>query len=496
MSLALCVGVAFLLLAGSAFAGTTALLGATPVNTVALQVGKATQNYTIPAGYSTLTRTLGVARQAVSGNFFMQVTLPAGFTFVATPAGTSVTLATAGGGAIVAPPTVFEGGIGASYIKFLVEVTDSFETAPVFNIATETWVVRDGSGALAGQNAATIQLTVQTFDANTNAEFDSGMNSANWMSSINALSASIVKTAATIDVSQPSGRKNFVLGVAPSTDTLTQDNDATVTVNWTIPGVVIHDAAGLVYAPVAGDTFKLTFSGDPVTGLDGISNFSYAPGLGGAVTDNVSAGEITSGTSVLSIAGNNANMVNGAAVQLRITVDNFKQLTTRSVNVAVSVEHAATFTGNNRGLVSATELTRWGINGTVLLANWANANNSYWKSRFYIWNPSQTGSANATVTIKVFQIPVPGSAAPIQIGQTYQLASAITAGTGMTIRLWEDVLNKMNPVPSETDLLGPDGSGNCAVEITVFARGVTGTTQTFKVTNDVFTGTVPMTIIQ
>jgi len=447
---------------------------------------------------------MGVARQLAAGNFFLLVTLPSGFTFQTggLPAAGNVTLTTAGGGTIGAV-SIFAGGTnGDAYVKFLIPVTGSFVTAPTFSVAFGGWKVKDSLGTLSGVSPVSVQVTANTLDANTNVQFDAGVEAANWISAVNALNATLTSTTATVDTAAASARKNFVLGVAPSTDTTTKDNDAAVSVKIgdfsAAPGpYTVYNANGVPYVAQVGDSINVTFAGI----LSGVKNIYWSTGVS-QIVHAVTAAEVTAQSAVINVPQTNATLAGAAnsttVVPVVFEVDGTTQLTARTLTASVASVIAYN-SANGRTLVAPGTITTWGINGTVLLANWANSNKDVFKSRFYLYNPSST--ANATVTVQVFQIPVAGTAtAPIQVGSAYQLPTPMGANAGMTIRLYEDVL--ANNGATLADMLGPDGSGNVAVQITIFALNVTGYTQTFLITGhpgfdgQFAFGTTPLTKIQ
>jgi len=516
LSLALCIGVAFLLLAGSAFAQTGATSVATADQvTFATQVGKAA-TFTIPnVGSATLGnvyRSMGVARQATGGDFFLYVELPSGFKFNTAlgalgAAAPNVTLSVAGGGVI--SPTIFSGGqVNDTFVKYMVDVTTTFVTQPTVQVVTQGWVIKDTNATPALLTAgAALPIKVQTFDSNTGAEFDAGTApTATWIKAANGITAALTATRAVIDVSSLSLRKNFVAGALLGTDTTTQDNDAAIAI--TIPANIWGNA-NAAFNTIVTDTYTLTLAGN----LSGVASFVFSPAAN-TVTDAVTTAEVTAGSTVLTVPGTNASLpVNAivagapagatATIPLRINVDGLTVLTTRTLTVTV----AQTMTGQtstppNSTLVAAgTTLTDWGINGSVMMANWANANTSYWKSRFYIFNATSVN--NAQVFVRLFQIPISSnSTAPTtQIGATVALSKTLGAVSGMTIRL-EDIITASGA--ADADLKGPDQSYNVAVEITVYAPqnngfvtgGITGFAQTFNLAGTVFTGTAPLSKVQ
>jgi len=517
MSLALCVGVAFLLLAGSAFAGTTALATGSTVNTVALQSGKTAVPavvYTIPAAgtfSNAYTRTMGVARQTTSGDFFLKVKLQNGFTFNGgrVPAVGDVALTTAGGGAIGAI-TVFSPAViaGSGEVVFRIPVTTSFATAPTFTITTAGWTVNDVAGYLSGTSPVTTQIEITTYDANTGNDLDNGgTNPANFISAVNAVGAAITSTTAIVDTAAGSGRLKLV-PTAP--DTIAQDGGAAVTIRIGDQTGLnpVHNAAGANYLVAAGDFINITVTG-PLSGVKYLFyNWLVGNGVAPEVRKTIAAADVTNGFAVIAVPGTNAliaALANGSVtVPLTIEVDGTTQLTTRDFTVAVEAtcafNAANNRTGANAPVPAGTLLSRWSINGTVLMANWANANTGAWKSRFYIFN--ETSTPNATVIVRMFQIPISSNptAPTAQIGSTVTLAKSLSAIGGMTIRL-EDIMTASGA--TTTDFAGPDGSYNIAVEITVYTQGVgavvggvTGYAQTFNLAGTIFTGTSPLSKIQ
>jgi len=497
LSLALCVGVAFLLLAGSAFAqtGVTAIVqsgAGLQVDVVATQVAKTNQVYVIPAGFGTVTRTMGVARQQSSGNFFLVVSLPSGFVFDPSglPVAGDVTLtAPAPQGTYVTSISLFNSATvsGATYAKFLVVMANDFTSQATFSIDTSLWAVKDtATGGSLNAIGNTASLTVQTFDANTNSMFDSGTDSAIWIRAANGVTATVTPTTAVIDVS--SLRKNFV---DDATDDPTIDAGGTVNVTYTAG---VYDAAGTLYRLAATDKVKITFSGTG-DGLSGVASSTWSSG-GSIKANNAGA------PGVIEVLGNNTALpANGvtATVPVIITVNGTTPLTTRTINVVVETVIAAN-AAQSTTLVATTPYSTWGINGSVLLANWASANTSAFRSRIYIFNESATN--NAQVLIRLFTLPIQSNlTGSVQVGTTVQLAKTLGSPAGMVIKL-EDILTASGA--SAAELSGPDGAYNVAVEVTVYAPqtsgsivgGVTGYTQT---TNTAFTmsfGTTPLSKIQ
>src|SRR5262245_14508860 len=111
-SLALCLGVAFLVLTGSALAGTTAVTGGAV--SYAREVGAVNAVYTLPVG-TTATRALAVIRNTAQ-DFFVDVSLGNGalFTGAASNLPEASDLTISGGGGAAAFSIVFGGTAGSS----------------------------------------------------------------------------------------------------------------------------------------------------------------------------------------------------------------------------------------------------------------------------------------------------------------------------------------------------------------------------------------------
>jgi hypothetical protein len=435
---------------------------------------------------------MGVARQQSSGNFFLVVTLPAGFIFDATglPVAGDVALTSpTPQGTYITSITLFNSATitGATYAKFLIQMAADFTSQATFSIDTSAWAVKDTVGTLnaAGNSAS---LTVQTFDANFNTLFDSGTDSAVWLKAANGVTATVTATTAVIDVS--SLRKNFA---ANGTDTGTIDKDATVNVTYTAG---VYDAAGTLYRLAAGDKLRLTFTGSG-DGLSGIASTNWAPGTGNAVNSAVGT------PGVIEILGNNAALpANGATatVPVTITVNGTTALTTRTIYIAADTVILANAAQSTNLIAGTTPYSVWGINGSVLLANWASANTSAFRSRFYLFNESATN--NAQVLIRIFTLPIQSNlTGSVQVGSTVVLTKTLGSPAGMVIK-FEDILTASGATAEQ--MAGPDGAYNVAVEITVYAPqtsgsitgGVTGYTQTTNTAFSMSFGTTPLSKIQ
>jgi len=535
MSFALCVGVAFLLLAGSAFAqtiGTTAV-ATTDVVVYAQQSARANVIYTIPTSgtIGLVKRTMGVGRQAGNtGLFNLQISLPPGFAFqtALTTGGTGITVDVAGTGftCVNAP---FQGGknyvfaaFGAppnpvttdmTFVVYQCQfATASPATSPTISIPTAGWKVYDlNTTPSLNTIGNTGAIKVQTFDSNSGIEFDNGPGStasATWLKAANGMTVSITPTRAVIDVTQ--SRQKFVVGGLGGTDTATNDNDALLNVAFIDK---VYGNGGALYTLGTDNLYLTLSSGSGDCAMAGVSNFLYNPGAASQVqVTNAGVAGLSAAQKACTVAttlvipGANTALplaAASAAIPLQLVNDGTTTLAKRIINIKVdqSVNFGAGQSVVNN-LQAATTLTTWEINGAVLLANWSNANTAAFKSRFYIFNESPI--SNATIYAKVFTIPlIGGTTAGAQIGNTVQFTQTLGAGAGMTIRL-EDIINAANSGMTTTNLAGPDSSYNVAVEITIFApqnqgsfaQAVSGYTQTMNLNATMTFGLTPMTRVE
>jgi len=188
----ICLGLACLFLTGNVLAGTTA--------TTVVELGDCTPGgpnrvITVPA--NTVTRQMNVVRTNAQ-NFIMRVSMGSGLEFATgtLPANSDLTLGIAGGGTIVV--TKVAGGTdGDTSVDFLVDITTSFTSFPRLDLDTTGWTLRDVNNLLAGGGIVTI--TVKTFDAATNIEFDSGIDTVDWL---NIAGASCIPPLTCTDISE------------------------------------------------------------------------------------------------------------------------------------------------------------------------------------------------------------------------------------------------------------------------------------------------------
>ena len=107
---------------------------------------------------------------------------------------------------------------------------------------------------------------------------------------------------------------------------------------------------------------------------------------------------------------------------------------------------------------------------TVLIAHFANGNNTVFNSRVYLFNPSvKTGR----VTVRVFTLPLRWGLAQELTTTPLELGS-LGPKSGLNVKLVEDILTPLGiTTPYTTD------GGNLTLEFTIQAADVKGAAQVF-----------------
>jgi len=237
------------------------------------------------------------------------------------------------------------------------------------------------------------------------------------------------------------------------------------------------------------DLFLVTISGN-LAGIKWIvwGGYEDIPGL----TTVVTAEDKENGYVVLTIPTDwrHPRLI-GDERRIRIYVDGTTPLDDRMLFIQIDSVIAINPANNNTELLT-TSLTEWEVNGTILVANYANANTGFWRSRFYIWNAMEKP---AVVIVSVKTLPlsdhplspgqvqplVPGTALKSELVGGHMLTYSFMipgqmGGSGITIKL-EDILNQLGVT---MPYLGPDGNGNVYVEFAVGAKACSGWVQTFS----------------
>jgi hypothetical protein len=471
--------VAFLILSGSALAGTSTAVGGA-VN-YAREVGAVNAVFTLPAG-KTVTRDLNVIRDS-SQDFFVDVTLGNGALYTGAgatlPEASDLALTTAAGGAVTI--TLISGGTaGSATATYFVDITTPFTGLATFTLTVGGWTFRDPGNVL-GAGTSAVQITVATRDSATGTAVDVGADTVTLAQSQNAVTSDgVVATTATVDVAQ-----NRTAFLATGGDTTVQDNGATIDNNNTTANV--NGLDGLTFVATATDTINIVIAGN----LSGITTVIFDP-AGVPVSKGVTADDVTAGTVVIPVPGNHGAL--NAPANIQIVVDGVTQLTARTLTVSSAYKSGLAGTAfaasQDHPVTASTTLTIWSLNGTVLVANWSNGNNEVLNSRFYLWNPSATGGL---ITVRIFALPVASSSdsgpRPFAGTPLATVAAGSVAGlSGRNLRLAEDLLG-----PAGIALPYTENGGNLIIEITIEASNVSGYTQTFS--NTLAYGTTPLTKI-
>ncbi len=454
ISFTFCLGLACLLLTGTAVAQSTSADNLS----YAREAGAADVLYTIPAG-NLITHTMSVLRvSGGTGNFFFRVTLDAGATFDGTGLPIATDLTQTGGlpGASIVVTLPIGPVDGDTFVDFQVAVTQDFTTFPSFTLATGGWIIQDDSNTLG--SGLTITATIATRDSNFGTPI--GSDGDGWLSGAFGVTQGalevLVPTTATIDVA--TARTEFL---PIGGDTAVDDNGATVAYEPTTPGVLAPGSG--VYAMAATDFIDLVVTGD----LSGISAITWSPG-GTRVTTFITAADVTAGSATVSISGTHAALVAiNQPVGVEIKVDGTSTLAPRTLTITANLRlvTAPSLVANSRELDGAQNLTVWGLNGTVLIAGFINGNTDLFSSRVYLWNSSPNAG---DIVVRVYTLPLSGASTLLA---TEPLGS-LPGNSGRNIRLDPDLAVIGFPYIAD--------GGNLVLEITVEASSVTGLGQVFQ----------------
>lgn len=326
------------------------LAGTTATGTVtgfAREVSMTEAVYTMLA--NAVTRQLNVARTS-SQDFFLDVTLGSGVEFAATPAAGDVTLSIPEGGAATSLSSVLINS--DTSVRFFVDITTDFTGSPTFTVTTTGWSLRDVNNTLG--LGGTVQMTVKTRESTTGNEFDSGVDTIDWLSGEFgvAVDPAFVSTTAVID----SATNQTFVPTFP--DTTFTDNGATMGLEDGVADTFNLD--GAAYGLLAGDRIDIVVTGD----LTGVDSITWDPAVA-QIVDPVTEEEVTAGSTTLSLAGDDATL-DGKVKGIRITVDGTTVLNVRTLNISVDLFLSNGASGpkaNNRTLVSTTTLTIWTLLG-------------------------------------------------------------------------------------------------------------------------------------
>jgi len=509
MCLALCLGVVCFALAGNAWAaGTTRLNNVAPAanspSTFAKEltykpaiggnVYKLVSNGTYN---SNIYRDMTIAR-LFAQNFDVVITLGGGAVFSGgtVPVSGDLTLTFPGvttGGYTATVVTPIGGWANANSCVFQVTVTADFTGYPTVVLAAGSsgWTIKDVSNTLA---SGAIPVTVQTLDASSLISIDNGANDTlnNWIAAAPAYSlyaaggGLFAATTATVDVATQ--RKNFVV---TSTDGLLTDGGASMGISYSGNVLTLAGAAG--FTLLGTDSVKVTFTDSAsFAGVSGVTWGGFAAATVGA-------------TKVITLTpANFQSLVNtiAPAPAFVFTVDGTTPLATRTISVKLDIIFGVGQSIPNPGVLpytfafmGVTPVTTWSVNGTVLVANFMNANTNLFNSRIYLYNSS---GLPGDVSVRVLKMPLAStgttSVASTDItpaGGPIALGS-LAAGSGMNIRAEVDIL----PLLTAITLPYTENGGNLVVEITVKTNSARGTCQVFRKDGSLAFGIADLQVVQ
>ena len=261
-------------------------------------------------------------------------------------------------------------------------------------------------------------VTVTTYDASDFAQFDDSTtviadDQKNILSAVDGVENTVIVHLGgrTIDLGHT--RTQF------TTSPIHDDSTGSIDLE---PADNVLNLAGTQYHFGSEINFTITFSGN----LDGISNFTFD-----GVTRPRNGG---TGSFAFALAGSTGGF--GDSMHVDFTVDGSTSLLARTLQVAVSDTAASGYTIQD---LSATNLTIWNYNGTLLVSNYANGNTGFWHSRFYFWNYDSTASS---ILVRLFTLPTDGTTSQLVGGAQLVFAFPIQASSGLTVKL-EEILNEL-----------------------------------------------------
>ncbi len=456
----------------------------------------------------------------------MRVSLGSGFEFTTgtLPASTDLSLNVAAGGAI-AVTKVAGGADGDTSVAFLVDITTSFTGRSTFTLTTTGWTLRDVNNLLAEGGIATI--TVKTFNAADNIEFDSGTDTVDWLNI--AGGCPIPPANNPPEVNNP-GSQATTEGDSVSLRIQASDPDGdslTYSANGLPPGLSINSSTGLISGTLGLDTAgtysvrvsvsdgTLTRSVDFawVVAEETVLIAIFMNGNNAFLNSRVylwnpseSAGSITVKAYTLPRSGP-STLLGSAALGL------LDARSSRNIKIAEDVLSAfgipLPYTADGGNLTVEFTIGADKVQGvaqvfsdslafgtyplqeisptvnaspTILTANFMNGNNAFLNSRVYLWNPSDDAG---DITAKVYTLTLSG---PSTLLGTVNLG-LLNARSARNIRIAESILALLDiPLPYTND------GGNLTVEFTIGAENVQGTAQVFS--DSLAFGTYPMQVIQ
>jgi len=503
---------------GTAFAGSTVVGGtatSTPV-TYANETFLALGPYTLPGGLTaTVNRTLGTIALPGGGapnggdtpnSVPPQAAVPAGTVFdtvIALPfggqLGNLVGLTAAQVQTLFTIPTALGAGCGAITGPFFVSANAvsarvRYRTAGPYPCSVVGGTIRftpapgaqpplnytDNVNLLAAPGgSASVQM--QTVDANS-VLLDGGDDTKVYVNTALASGASVTATTAIIDVTTPTLKTGFTFPDA----LLTDSGGGIVFTNKAAATTPLDRLTGAAWDPNGAGVkgfYTAVISGDFSATSGVTTTAATSPRLGGAVRCTVNAG-LTTCTWTLSSA-NSSLFSTGALTSIEIFVNGTTVLTPRSYSVSsVTYTDAATATVRNTAIGTATTLTTWSYNASVVFAPFLNGNMAQFRSRVYVCN--RFSGAATGVSVNLYKQPVTGSSGTPLNAAVINTTEPLAQGGCLNIRL-EDLMTAGGLGSTYT----ADG-GNLAAEITVLAPGIFAVANVINIAPSAGTTTSPV----
>lgn len=496
---ALCLGVAMLVMTASAMASTTVVyplatstssLGTAGPVLFDTEQGVANAIWSFPgatncSGYNALlAQKMNVIRQFnTSGspqNYFVYLALGDGAIWQTAPADPTNWFFTNQG---TSEPTVhLISGVGTATLRYYVLIN-----SPLFDLSLNTiyiplgqFTVRDPNNRMG--TGQTIGVTVTETDGATDYPFEVSQATLMQGGPGFIISQATHIGAATIDVTQ--NRVTFVSGTnvdagqyvtAPFTSG--DDRSASIGINSNI-GTVFNQA-GCVYQLSGLSSIQIQIFG----------NFAQVKQVCYATYCTTVSGSPSSVT--ILIPGTDPVVRSPSALFFQFITKNtgtLSQLVPQTFTFTIMEVLAPPDGTNPITLVNGAPLTRWSINGTILTAIWQNGNGGPLGSlngRMYVWNP--TGVAGSVIA-QVFTLPV-GMGGSTLLG-TVNLG-VLPAMSETNIRVYEDILNSIPPLVTFPYITN---GGNIWIQLTINAIGCHGWSNVFGIFNGNYVsfGVVPM----
>jgi len=505
----LTLGVSGVALAGSTSVGNTTALLPGPIaysfestggsGTAFAPGGGTSKTFTLPAtAISQVNRQLAVIPN-VGTNIIVDVQLLNGANFVptanlVTAAGaTHITWAGTNCGVLAPVPAAAGDFVGATELRMTFTVNPPACTAlPVI-----TWAPTAGNTAASlgiedvnnvlGSAGGVINIQMRVLDpTNAGLEIDPGGNPAAFLTSAQALSATIASTKATIDVAQ--SKKKFVAAGGSPADTTSTDRDGTVQLKKNV-ALYLDRTTGTAWDPAGAGQVQgfltWTLSGD-FSSVSGVAfanpSTLYPMTIAGTAPTQTASITLDTADTGIYVADEIAIKNDGTVMIPRtITVSGtyFQGPCAGPLGAGPGVGCAGVL---KETLTSGTTFTVWALNGVTFLAPWLNGNNAVYNSRLYICTDQYTGPTSP-VDVVLFRVTATGTniATPLATFTTTYQSS--TTGC-INIKGYEDLLVAGGVVTAGTPYV--TDNGNFAAVLTLRA------TQGYGVANVLnFTSTVP-----